>query len=309
MKDHDFDTMKCDLLVMGGGGSGAIAAFEASRNQRLKVVLVSRGPVSRSGLTPTGNGGTALPSSPEDMFQFMVNAGEYLNDQSVAWFMVNEIRNSIEELKKLGVPVSPLGPKAACVPGVGTLEVLRRELIRKPNVVLLEDVLVTSLIQTAEGVSAATALDLTTGKFFVIESAATVLATGGVAGELYPYTSNNPFGLPSEASGMGHAMAYLAGAELMDMETGSVRACALRSPVPEHQVLSGFLERSLPEPARRGGGSRSGRIYGTDLFPSVRAEDWSESWKRGMGRFTWTSETRAVGGSGCCRSRAGSAEE
>jgi succinate dehydrogenase/fumarate reductase flavoprotein subunit len=218
MRSHDFDTLKCDILVVGGGGSGAIAAFEASRNQGLKIIVVSRGPISRSGLTPTGNGGTALPSSPQDMFQFMVNAGDYLNDQSLAWFMVNEIRNSIEELKRLGVPVSPLGPKAACVPGVGTLEILRRALIKQPNVDLLEDVLITSLIKTGETLSAATALDLSTGKFFVIEFAAIVLATGGVAGELYPYTSNNPFGLPSDASGMGHAMAYLAGAELMDME-------------------------------------------------------------------------------------------
>jgi succinate dehydrogenase/fumarate reductase flavoprotein subunit len=95
---------------------------------------------------------------------------------------------------------------------------LRKELVRRPNVELLEDVLVTRLIKSGERISGACALDLSTGEFLVIEAAAFIIATGGAAGELYLRTSNNPFGVPTDASGTGHAMAYLAGAELLDME-------------------------------------------------------------------------------------------
>ena len=140
MKPQNYDTKKCDVLIVGGGGSGAIAATQASRDQGLKVIIASRGPISRSGLTPTGNGGTAASSSAEEMFKVMVTAGEFLNDQRIAWFMVNEIQNSLQELRKLGVPVFPMGPKSVCVPSVETLAILRKELVKRPNVELLEDV-------------------------------------------------------------------------------------------------------------------------------------------------------------------------
>jgi fumarate reductase (CoM/CoB) subunit A len=209
---------RCDVLVIGGGGAGAIAAFEASRNQALKVIVASKGPISQSGLTPTGNGGTIFSSSAEEMFKQMVTAGDFLNDQPVAWFMVDEVHNAVEQLRELGVSVWPLGPKAVSIHGVETLALLRKKLVKRPNVELLEDVLITRLIRTGEKVSGAFALNLSTGEFFVIEATALIIATGGTAGELYPRTSNNPFGVPTDASGTGHAMAYLAGAELVDME-------------------------------------------------------------------------------------------
>jgi fumarate reductase (CoM/CoB) subunit A len=204
-------------LVIGGGGAGAIAAFEASRREALKIVVASKGPISQSGLTPTGNGGTIF-STAEAMFTTMITAGEFLNDQSVAWFMVSELHNAVGQLKELGVTVWPLNPTAVSIHGVEALALLRRELVKRPNVDLLEDVLITRLIKVGEKVSGAFALDLSTGKFFVIEATAVIIATGGTAGELYPRSSNNPFGVPTDASGTGHAMAYLAGAELVDME-------------------------------------------------------------------------------------------
>jgi fumarate reductase (CoM/CoB) subunit A len=51
----------------------------------------------------------------------------------------------------------------------------------------------------------------------VIETKATVLASGGL-GELFPHSTNAPFGMHGHAAGMGYAMAYHAGAELIDME-------------------------------------------------------------------------------------------
>jgi len=82
----------------------------------------------------------------------------------------------------------------------------------------LEDVLVTHLLKSNGTLSGATALDLTTGEFFIIKATAVVIATGGFTGELYPHTSNNPFGVPTNSSGTGHIMAFLAGADLIDME-------------------------------------------------------------------------------------------
>jgi succinate dehydrogenase/fumarate reductase flavoprotein subunit len=216
--NSDQTVLKCDVLVVGGGGSGALASLEASNNDHLKVIVVSRGPVSQSGLTPTGNGGTAASDSAEGLFKTMVTAGNYLNDQNVIWFMLTEIQNALEKLKALGVTVTPLHPGGVCVPGVGTLSIVRKELYRRPNVDLLEDVLITRLINSDGKITGAVALDLTTAKLFRIDAKAVIVATGGISGELYSRSSNNPFGVSTDASGTGHVMAYLAGADLIDME-------------------------------------------------------------------------------------------
>lgn len=214
----DYEIKRCDVLIIGGGGSGTIAAIEASSDQRLKVLLVSRGPISQSGLTPTGNGGTSASRSIEEMFKRAIVAGDFLNDQDIVWYMVNEIHSSIERLRSLGVAVFPMGERSVCIPGVESLTKLRRELKKRTNIELMEDVLATNLLKKDDRVCWVTALDIRTGKFFVIEPKSIILATGGAAGELYPYSSNNPFGISTHASGTGHIMAFLAGAELIDME-------------------------------------------------------------------------------------------
>jgi fumarate reductase (CoM/CoB) subunit A len=220
MKDYGFSAKKCDVLVIGGGGSGALAGLEASRNDELKIIIASKGPMSQSGLTPTGNGGTAAATSTsvEERFIQMVTAGNYLNNQNVIWFMLNEIQNALEKLQRLGVSVSALGPAAVCVHGVETLSIIREELLRRPNVELLEHVLITRLVNEDGTIAGAIGLDLFKGELFYIEATAIIVATGGIAGELYPCTSNNPFGVPTDASGTGHVMAYWAGADLIDME-------------------------------------------------------------------------------------------
>jgi succinate dehydrogenase/fumarate reductase flavoprotein subunit len=124
----------------------------------------------------------------------------------------------LDELRALGVPVTPLGPAAVTVPCVSTLRDFRGKLLKKSNVELLEDVLVTGLLTGDGAIRGATALDMRTGECFTITATAVVIATGGLVGDLYPSSSNNPFGISTDSSGTGHVMAYQAGAELIDME-------------------------------------------------------------------------------------------
>jgi succinate dehydrogenase/fumarate reductase flavoprotein subunit len=213
-----FPVKSCDLLVVGGGGGGLLAALEASKNEALEILLVAKGPIGMSGLTPTANGGTAGAGPEEYLFNLMITTGRFLNDQELAWHMTHEIKNALEKLKALDVPVVPIRGRSVCVASGPFLQKLKRQLVRRRNITLMEDVLVTSLLSAEGTVSGATALRLETGEFFVIEAKAIVVATGGSAGELYPHTSNNPFGITTDASGTGHVMAYRAGAELFDME-------------------------------------------------------------------------------------------
>ena len=213
-----YTTKQCDVLVIGGGGAGALAALEASKDEHLKIMLVSKGPIGMSGLTPTANGGTAGAGSEEDLFNLMINTGRFLNHQGAAWLMTHEIKNACGRLQELDVEVIALRARSVCVQSTPALRKLREHVVRRSNIELRETLLVTSLLTSGGAISGATLLDLITGEFFCVEAKAIVLATGGSAGELYPHTSNNPFGVTTDASGTGHIMALRAGAELVDME-------------------------------------------------------------------------------------------
>ncbi len=209
---------QCDVLVIGGGGAGALAAIEASKDESLQIMLVSKGPIGMSGLTPTANGGTAGAGPEEYLFNLMITTGRFLNDQDIAWFMTHEIKNALERLKRLDVPVVPLRARSVAVQSTETMQKLRSHIVHRQNIELHEDLLVTRLFVSGNRVSGVIALNLITGELVAIEARAIVLATGGSTGELYPHTSNNPFGISTDASGTGHIMAFRAGAELVDME-------------------------------------------------------------------------------------------
>jgi succinate dehydrogenase/fumarate reductase flavoprotein subunit len=209
---------QCDVLIIGGGGAGALAAIEASKDEKLRVMLLSKGPIGMSGLTPTANGGTAGAGPEENLFNLMITTGRYLNDQDIAWFMTHEIKKSLERLKDLGVSVVPLRARSVAVQSTDALRRLRYHVKHRPNIELREDVLVTRLFTSGGEISGACALDLVTGECFAIQAKAIVLATGGSTGELYTHTSNNPFGISTGAAATGHVMAFRAGAHLVDME-------------------------------------------------------------------------------------------
>ncbi len=166
----DFPVKQCDILIIGGGGSGALAAVEAAKHETLKIILASKGPIGQSGLTPTANGGTAFHSDPEGTLQDMVKGGCFLNDQSLVWHMAKEAGNALETLKGFGVSTVPIRAISRCVLPDDLLSVCRKKIVKSPNIALLESVLITRLIISQGTIAAATALDLRTRNFFIIQA-------------------------------------------------------------------------------------------------------------------------------------------
>ena len=232
-------TIRTDVLVIGAGGAGARAAIEASKNPDLRILILNQGPVGKSGLTAMANGGMQWVSHPEDspryIFEDIVRIGCFLNDQNLIEVLSEEAPARAQELIDWGArplvfedrrgsgpspdaPGSgPSYPRAHLIPGVSYMAALRNQLERRPNVTVIEDVIVTRLLSRDKKITGATMLNIRTGECEAIEAKATVLAAGGL-GELYPHSTNAPFGMHGHATGMGYAMAYHAGAELIDME-------------------------------------------------------------------------------------------
>jgi fumarate reductase (CoM/CoB) subunit A len=228
-----------DVLVIGAGGAGARAAIEAAKNPNLQIMVLNHGPLGKSGLTAMANGGMQWVSHPQDspryFFEDIVRAGCFLNDQNLIEILTEEAPERAQELLQWGAktlefddkrgtgpsPDSPRSglsyPRSHLIPGVTYMSALRRELTRYLNVTLLEDTIATTLLKSGNRVAGATILNIRTGEFATVAAKATVLAAGGL-GELYAHSSNAPFGMHGHATGMGYAMAYHAGAELIDME-------------------------------------------------------------------------------------------
>jgi fumarate reductase (CoM/CoB) subunit A len=230
--------MKADILVIGAGGAGARAAIEAAtRDPGMKIVILNQGPIGRSGLTAMANGGMVWVDHPDDsseaLFEDLLRYGCYLNEQNLVEALTVEGPRRAHELIAWGAKMIPFGsgsggsppggakrhphPRGHLIPGLGYMKALRNEIARHSNITVFEDVVTTKLITFENRVTGAFVLNIRKGDYFVIDAKATILATGGL-GEIYPHSTNAPFGMHGHATGMGYAMAYHAGAELIDME-------------------------------------------------------------------------------------------
>jgi fumarate reductase (CoM/CoB) subunit A len=172
---------------------------------------------------------------PQFIFEDIIQTGCWLNDQNLIEALSTEAPARAQELIEWGAkplafedkrasgppPEGPAKgksfPRAHLIPGVSYMKALRDELGRHPNITVFEDVLATKLISSGPRIAGALMLNLRSGELEVIEAKATVLGSGGL-GEIYPHSTNAPFGMHGHATGMGYAMAYHAGAELIDME-------------------------------------------------------------------------------------------
>ena len=93
-----------DLLIIGSGGAGLMACLHATdADPGLRVGLVVKGLVGKSGCTRMVQGGYNAVLSPDDSidlhFADTVRGGAFLNDQELAWVLVNRAPTVIRELE------------------------------------------------------------------------------------------------------------------------------------------------------------------------------------------------------------------
>jgi succinate dehydrogenase / fumarate reductase flavoprotein subunit/fumarate reductase flavoprotein subunit len=200
----------------------------------LKVGLVAKGLVGKSGCTRMVQGGYNAVLSPEDSidshFQDTVKGGVFLNDQELAWILVTRAPAIIHELEtRIGCffdrnPDGSIHQKAFAgqgfdrtvhrgdLTGIEIVSRLRDYLFGLPVIVLEEQRAVELLLGAGGEVAGAVLLDLRTGDVSVARAKCVVLGTGGSA---TMYTLATP---SLEKSGDGVAMAVRAGLKCVDME-------------------------------------------------------------------------------------------
>lgn len=223
-----------DVLIVGGGGAGARAAIEASRNNA-EVLLAVKGLFGRSGCTVMAEGGFNAAFGfvdPEDSeshhFEDTVEGGRFLNNQELVEVLVSQAKQRLIDLESYGAAFDRVAPDKLAQRYFGGQRYRRTvhkgdksghemmfslmEEVSRQGVDILDEVAVTKLIASEGRVAGAIGLDLVRGKLLLFRARAIVIATGG-AGRMYSITTN-----PIQKTGDGYALALNAGAELADME-------------------------------------------------------------------------------------------
>src|SRR5947209_1744984 len=97
------DEFTTDFLIVGSGGAGLFAAIHALKaNSALDLTIVVKGLLGKTGCTRMVQGGYNAVLDPHDSieshFLDTLRAGGWINDQDLAWTLVQEAPERIREL-------------------------------------------------------------------------------------------------------------------------------------------------------------------------------------------------------------------
>ena len=208
---------KYDVIIVGAGGSGLMAARYAAQNPNVSVAVISKLYPTRSHTGAAQGGvGAALGNVSEDHPEWhafdTIKGGDYLTDQNVAEMFAYDVIESVYELEHMGLPFSrtPEGKIAqrkfgghtrefgksaverACYAADRTGHMILQTLYQqsiKNNVTFFNEYHVLDLVMVDGECRGVVAYDLATGELHTFHAKSTVIATGGF-GRMFKVTSN-----------------------------------------------------------------------------------------------------------------------
>jgi succinate dehydrogenase / fumarate reductase flavoprotein subunit len=294
----EYLTHEHDVLVIGAGGAGLRAAVGASA-AGAKVAVISKSLLGKAHTVMAEGGIAAALADVDDRDNWRVHfadtmrGGQYLNSWRMAELHAKEAPACVRELEAWGAVFDRTNdgkilqrnfgghryPRLAHVgdrTGLEMIRTLQDHGIHLGLDVFMEHTVVT-LLKDGDRVAGAFGYDRERGRFHVFRAKAVVLATGGI-GRAYKITSNS-----WEYTGDGHALAYDAGAALMDMEFVQFHPTGMIWPPSVQGIL-------VTEGVRGEGGvlrNKDGKRFMFDEIPqpyvSQTADTEEEGWRYTQG--------------------------
>src|SRR6478736_3219474 len=260
------DEIQADVLILGAGGAGMLAALHVTTaNPRARIVIAVKGLIGQSGCTRMVQGGYNCVLNSADSFDKhfddTIKGGQFLNNQELAWALVNDSPDRIIELEnRIGclfdrnadgtIHQKPFAGQSfdrtvhkGDLTGIEIMSNLRDWVFEQPNVTILEETRGLDFLTAGSRVVGAVLLDNRRGRFIAVNAKATLSATGAGA-TMYHISS------PSlEKAADGQAMAARLGAEFVDMEMMQFHPTGILA--GNSIATGGLLEEGL-----RGAGAR-----------------------------------------------------
>src|SRR6478736_1351655 len=205
---NEIQTIEHDVIVIGAGGAGLRAAIACSAH-KLNTGVLSKSLLGKAH-TVMAEGGAAAAMGNVDSrdnwkvhFRDTMRGGKFLNNWRMAELHAKQAPERVRELEEWGAVCDRTG-----------LELIRslQDHGVHQGISFHMECTALELLKDGERIAGVLAYWRETGRFVVFKCKAVILATGG-GGKAWKITSNS-----WEYTGDGLAMAYEAGAELMDLE-------------------------------------------------------------------------------------------
>ncbi|MFS4093983.1 fumarate reductase/succinate dehydrogenase flavoprotein subunit [Streptomyces sp. AF1A] len=295
------DRQEWDVVVVGAGGAGLRAAIEArERGARTAVICKSLFGKAHTVMAEGGIAAAMANANEHDNWQVhfrdTMRGGKFLNQWRMAELHAQEAPDRVWELETWGalfdrtkdgrISQRNFGgheyPRLAHVgdrTGLELIRTLQQKIVAlqqedfketgdyESRLKVFQECTVTRILKDGDRVSGVFAYERETGRFFVLEAPAVVLATGGI-GKSFKVTSNS-----WEYTGDGHALALLAGAPLVNMEFVQFHPTGMVWPPSVKGIL-------VTESVRGDGGvlrNSEGKRFMFDYVPDVFKEKYAES--------------------------------
>jgi succinate dehydrogenase / fumarate reductase flavoprotein subunit len=283
-----------DVLVIGAGGAGLRAAIEAA-STGLKVGVVCKSLLGKAHTVMAEGGVAAALANVDDRdnwrvhFSDTMRGGQYLNNWRMAELHAKEAPDRVRELEAWGALFDRTKdgrilqrnfgghryPRLAHVgdrTGLEMIRTLQDHGIHSGMEVHMECT-VLSLLMDGGRIAGAFGYDREKGNFIHWPAKAVVIATGGI-GRAFQITSNS-----WEYTGDGHALAYRAGAELVDMEFVQFHPTGMVWPMSVRGILVTEGVRGEGGVLRNSEGKRFMFDDIPDLYKAQTADNEGEGWK------------------------------
>ncbi|MET7305877.1 MULTISPECIES: fumarate reductase/succinate dehydrogenase flavoprotein subunit [unclassified Streptomyces] len=301
----ELERQQWDVVVVGAGGAGLRAAIEArERGARTAVICKSlfgkAHTVMAEGGIAASMGNVNSGDNWQVHFRDTMRGGKFLNQWRMAELHAKEAPDRVWELETWGALFdrTPDGkisqrnfggheyPRLAHVgdrTGLELIRTLQQKIVSlqqedyrehgdyEARLKIFQECTVTRVLKDGERVSGTFCYERESGRFFVLEAPAVVLATGGI-GKSFKVTSNS-----WEYTGDGHALALLAGAPLLNMEFVQFHPTGMVWPPSVKGIL-------VTESVRGDGGvlrNSEGKRFMFDYVPDVFKEKYAQSEEEG----------------------------
>ena len=284
----DIQSVEHDVIIIGAGGAGLRAAIECSK-RGLSTGLICKSLLGKAH-TVMAEGGVAAALGNVDNrdhwkvhFRDTMRGGKFLNAWRMAELHAKQAPDRVRELEEWGAVFDRTNkglinqrnfgghryPRLAHVGDRTGLEIIRtlQDYGVHQGIEIYMECTGLDLIKDGDKISGMVAMWRDSGQFIIFKTGAVIMATGG-GGKAWKVTSNS-----WEYTGDGHAMAYEAGAELIDMEFTQFHPTGMVWPPSVHGTL-------VTEGVRGEGGilvNSEGRRFMFDNIPKRFASETADT--------------------------------